>query len=84
MSEDAPVVHHGAVHQNHVPGRLPTMTAVDVTEDVQPWLDPEQGSEQVLAALMPAQNVVLVQSSVRRLMGNEHVRVVRDAVPVLS
>ncbi len=85
VGEDTLIVHYGAVHQGHsTPSRLSSVSAVDMPEDVQLRLDPEQGPEQILASLMPPQDVVLVQSSVGGFMGDEHVGVVGDTFPMFA
>ena len=82
MSQGAGVVDYRAVDEGHsAPGGLPTIAAVDMTENVQPRLNPEYSTEQILATGVFSHDVRFVERAVRRFVSDEHIRVVRDEIP---
>ncbi len=85
VGQGASVIDHRAVDQGHsTPGRFPAIAAVNMPEDMEPGLDPEYGPEQVLTASVFGHDVRFVERAVGRLVGDEHIRVVRDEIPVLA
>lgn len=85
IGEESIVVDDRTVDEGDpVPGRLPAVAAMDVPEDVQPGFGAEQGGEQILTALMLAQDVVFVQSAIGRLMGDEDIGVLGNPVPMVT
>jgi hypothetical protein len=84
VGQGAGVIDDGTIDQSHIPSTLTSIAAVDMTENVQPRLDPEYGTEQVLATGVFSHDVRFVERAVRRFMGDEHVRIVRDQIPVFA
>ena len=85
VSQGAGVVDHRAVDQGHsAPSRLPAIAAVDVPEDMEPRLDPEYSPKQVLTSSVFGQDVRFVERAVGRFVGDKHVRIVRNEIPMLA
>ena len=56
VGQSAGVVDDGAIDQSHIPSRFQAVAAVNVPEDMEPRLDPEYGTEQVLTSRVFGQN----------------------------
>lgn len=69
IGEDAGVVDHRAVDQGRTPGKLFSVAAMNVAEDVELRPDPEESGGEVLASPVLGQDVVFIESSIGSFIG---------------
>ena len=85
VGQAAAVIDDRTVDQGHsAPGRLAAIAPMNMAEDVQPGLDAEQGTKQVLAAHVFSKNMRFVERAKRRFVGDEHIRIVGNEIPVFA
>src|SRR5271154_425195 len=83
VREDVLFIQHRTVdHASFIWPRLLAIASVDVAEDMELGLNPQDCLNQILAAEAGAENMPLVECAVGRPMGDDNIRARRDAVPV--
>src|ERR1700730_4221424 len=83
VPEDVFLIQHGSVdHASPIRAHFLPIASVDVAEDMELGLDPQNGLNQILATEAGAENIVLVERAEGRSVRDNNISAESDAGPV--